>query len=146
MRIKAILLLILTFSFPITTFAKDITLNDAPSQVYFSPHGGCTEAIVNALSHAKTEVLVQAYSFTSAPIAKALVEAHKRGVHVEVVLDKSNKNTFRWRPIRPPAPRKVWPQTREEFRERAARASSGCQNPKGCREAGRYHNFVSLRQ
>jgi len=92
MRIKPILLFILTLSFPITAFAKDITLNNAPSQVYFSPHGGCTEAIVNALNHAKTEVLIQAYSFTSAPIAKALVEAHKRGVHVEVILDKSNKN------------------------------------------------------
>src|SRR5208283_3803153 len=40
---------------------------------------------------AKRTVLVQAYSFTSAPIAKALVDAHKRGVDVEVVLDKSQK-------------------------------------------------------
>ena len=36
-------------------------------------------------------VLVQAYSFTSAPIAKALVDAHKRGVKVTVVLDKSQE-------------------------------------------------------
>jgi phosphatidylserine/phosphatidylglycerophosphate/cardiolipin synthase-like enzyme len=35
--------------------------------------------------------LVQAYSFTSTPIAKALLEAHKRGVDVEVILDKSQK-------------------------------------------------------
>jgi phosphatidylserine/phosphatidylglycerophosphate/cardiolipin synthase-like enzyme len=34
---------------------------------------------------------VQAYSFTSAPIAKALVEAHKRGVKILAVLDKSNE-------------------------------------------------------
>ncbi len=33
---------------------------------------------------------MQAFSFTSAPIAKALVNAHKRGVKVEVILDKSN--------------------------------------------------------
>ena len=31
------------------------------------------------------------YSFTSAPIAKALVEAHKRGVKVDVLLDKSQR-------------------------------------------------------
>jgi hypothetical protein len=43
-------------------------------QVYFSPHGGCTEAVVAALGRARSTVLVQAYSFTSAPIAKALVE------------------------------------------------------------------------
>jgi phosphatidylserine/phosphatidylglycerophosphate/cardiolipin synthase-like enzyme len=89
---KKLILLLLILVLPITVPAKDITLNNTPVQVYFSPHGGCKEAIVEALNHAKTEVLVQAYSFTSALIAKALVEAHKRGVHVEVVLDKSNKN------------------------------------------------------
>jgi hypothetical protein len=36
--------------------------------VYFSPKGGCTEAIVKQIDGAKTEILVQAYSFTSAPI------------------------------------------------------------------------------
>jgi phosphatidylserine/phosphatidylglycerophosphate/cardiolipin synthase-like enzyme len=74
------------------TDAKSITLNNAPAQVYFSPHGGCTEAVVDALNHAKSEVLVQAYSFTSKNIAKALLEAHKRGVHVEIILDKSNRS------------------------------------------------------
>jgi phosphatidylserine/phosphatidylglycerophosphate/cardiolipin synthase-like enzyme len=59
--------------------------------VYFSPHGGCTEAIVKELSAAKETVLIQAYSFTSAPIAKALVEAHRRGVKVQVILDKSQR-------------------------------------------------------
>jgi phosphatidylserine/phosphatidylglycerophosphate/cardiolipin synthase-like enzyme len=60
-------------------------------EVYFSPSGGCTEAVVKALGGAKTSVLVQAYSFTSAPIAKALVDAARRGVKVEVVLDKSQR-------------------------------------------------------
>jgi len=60
-------------------------------EVYFSPKGGCTEAVVDALSKAKTNVLVQAYSFTSPAIAKALTEAHRRGVKVEVILDKSNR-------------------------------------------------------
>ena len=59
--------------------------------VYFSPKGGCTEAVVDALGKAEKTVLVQAYSFTSAPIAKALVDAHKRGVKVTVVLDKSQE-------------------------------------------------------
>ena len=36
-------------------------------------------------------MLVPAYSFTSAPIAKALVRAHRRGVKVQVLLDKSQK-------------------------------------------------------
>jgi hypothetical protein len=58
---------------------------------YFSPNGGCTQAIVDALGASKSSVLVQAYSFTSAPIAKALVEAHKRHVDVQVILDKSQR-------------------------------------------------------
>jgi phosphatidylserine/phosphatidylglycerophosphate/cardiolipin synthase-like enzyme len=59
--------------------------------VYFSPKGGCTEAVVDALGKAKQMVLVQVYSFTSAPIAKALVDALKRGVKVTAVLDKSQE-------------------------------------------------------
>lgn len=59
--------------------------------VYFSPSGGATDAVVRELNAAQTQVLVQAYSFTSAPIAKALVDAHKRGVKVLAVLDKSNE-------------------------------------------------------
>lgn len=70
-----------------TVAGKDI----AQVQVYFSPRGGCTEAIVIAIDQAKTEILVQAYSFTSAPIAKALVEAHKRGVRVQIILDRSQR-------------------------------------------------------
>lgn len=60
-------------------------------EVYFSPRGGATEAVVREIGAAKKTILVQAYSFTSAPIAKALVEAFRRGVHVEVLLDKSNR-------------------------------------------------------
>jgi phosphatidylserine/phosphatidylglycerophosphate/cardiolipin synthase-like enzyme len=58
--------------------------------VYFSPQGGATEAIVKELDQAKNQILMQAYSFTSAPIAKALVAAHERGVKVEIILDKSH--------------------------------------------------------
>ena len=60
-------------------------------EVYFSPYGGCTDAIIRELNKAKNTILVQAYSFTSAPIAKALLNAHKRGVKVEVILDKSQE-------------------------------------------------------
>ena len=64
--------------------------DDGPA-VYFSPHGGCTEVVVDAPGKAKQTVHVQAHSFTSAPTAKALVDAHKRGVKVTVVLDKSQE-------------------------------------------------------
>jgi phosphatidylserine/phosphatidylglycerophosphate/cardiolipin synthase-like enzyme len=60
--------------------------------VYFSPQGGCASAIVRELNVARTNIQVQAYSFTSEPIAKALLEAHKRGVKVQVILDKSQRS------------------------------------------------------
>jgi hypothetical protein len=50
----------------------------AETTVYFSPNGGATEAIVRELGTAQQSIMVQAYSFTSAPIAKALLEAPKR--------------------------------------------------------------------
>jgi phosphatidylserine/phosphatidylglycerophosphate/cardiolipin synthase-like enzyme len=59
--------------------------------VCFTPGGNCTDTIVQALSDAKRTILVQAYSFTSAPIAKALLDAHKRGVQVQIVIDKSQR-------------------------------------------------------
>lgn len=65
---------------------------DCPSiEVRFSPDGGATDAIVREIGSARSEVLVQAYSFTSAPIAKALLSAHKRGLKVRVVLDRSQR-------------------------------------------------------
>jgi len=60
-------------------------------KVYFSPHGGCTEAVVRAVNEARKQILVEAYSFTSDPIAQALIEAEKRGVDVEVILDRSQE-------------------------------------------------------
>jgi phosphatidylserine/phosphatidylglycerophosphate/cardiolipin synthase-like enzyme len=59
--------------------------------IYFSPGGSCTAAIVRELAGAKSSIHVQAYSFTSQWIAKALVEAEKRGVKVIVILDASNR-------------------------------------------------------
>ncbi|BAH76751.1 phospholipase D family protein [Solidesulfovibrio magneticus] len=71
--------------------AYDIGLHDTPVSVYFSPRGGAQQAIVDAIGQAKKTLYVQAYSFTSAPIAKALVDASRRGVKVEALLDKSQR-------------------------------------------------------
>jgi phosphatidylserine/phosphatidylglycerophosphate/cardiolipin synthase-like enzyme len=60
-------------------------------EAHFSPKGGCTDAVVREIQHARHEILVLAYSFTSKPIAQALVDAKLRGVHVDIVLDHSNE-------------------------------------------------------
>lgn len=61
--------------------------------IYFSPHGGCESAVVNEVKNAKSEILIAIYYFTDKEIADALCMARKRGVKIEVVLDKSQKTT-----------------------------------------------------
>jgi phosphatidylserine/phosphatidylglycerophosphate/cardiolipin synthase-like enzyme len=71
--------------------SAELTLHNAPVHFFFSPSGGATQAIVQEIDSAKQEILVQAYSFTSTPIARALVEARSRGLSVEAILDKSQR-------------------------------------------------------
>jgi phosphatidylserine/phosphatidylglycerophosphate/cardiolipin synthase-like enzyme len=63
------------------------------ASVYFSPNGGCTDAIVKEINDAKRSVLVEAYRLTSIPIAQALVAAKERGVTVSIILDKAQQST-----------------------------------------------------
>ena len=79
---RAVILACLLFS---------LCVSAGETEVYFSPDGGCTEAVVHEIGKAKKEILVQAYSFTSTPIAKALADAQKRGVQCRVILDKSQR-------------------------------------------------------
>ena len=90
---KVFLIICLFFSINTCSIAQatDVVLNTT-AHVYFSPDGGCTDAIVKQIEKAKSEILVQAYSFTSKPIAEAIVKAGKAGVRVEIVLDRSNKS------------------------------------------------------
>ena len=76
----------------VPAFAYDLTLQNTPVQVFFSPRGGAQEALVATIGQAKDTIFVQAYSFTSAFIAKALVDAAQRGVKIEAILDKSQRS------------------------------------------------------
>jgi phosphatidylserine/phosphatidylglycerophosphate/cardiolipin synthase-like enzyme len=62
--------------------------------VFFSPNGGCTTALVKQLDAAKRSIFVQAYSFTSQPIDDALRRAKARGVDVEIVLDRGQRTAM----------------------------------------------------
>lgn len=81
-------LAILLLLFCTLSFATPFSSN-ASYQVCFTPGGECTAKIIAAIDAAKHQVLVQAYSFTSGTIAKALVRAQERGVQVKILFDKS---------------------------------------------------------
>lgn len=58
--------------------------------VCFTPPSGCSEKIIEEINKSKTTIYVQAYGFTSRTIADSLINAHLRGVKVQVILDRSN--------------------------------------------------------
>lgn len=62
-------------------------------EVAFSPDGGSEGLVKKVIDSANKEVLVMAYSFTSAPIVDSLLKAAKRGVIVKVVADKKNNTS-----------------------------------------------------
>lgn len=89
MKIYTILFsLVFTFAGYASSFPKN-----TPYRVCFTPGQQCTSLIVNTIKKAKHTIYVQAYSFTSPKIAKALVYAERRGVKVYVILDKSQLHT-----------------------------------------------------
>ena len=60
-------------------------------KVCFTPRQACLPMIIDEIDKATTSIHMQAYSFTSKPIADALIRAHKRGVTVVVIADKSQR-------------------------------------------------------
>jgi phosphatidylserine/phosphatidylglycerophosphate/cardiolipin synthase-like enzyme len=72
-------------------YTKTIEVRECPTvTVRFSPKGGVTQSIVDGIKASEHDIYVQAFSFTSVPIAEALVDAKRRGKTVEAVLDREN--------------------------------------------------------
>ena len=57
--------------------------------VCFSPEGHCEKLALHVIQSAQKEILMQCYSFTSKPIADALIKAFQHGIHVRILFDKS---------------------------------------------------------
>jgi phosphatidylserine/phosphatidylglycerophosphate/cardiolipin synthase-like enzyme len=70
---------------------EEVTLSSTPATVCFTPGGPCEDDIVKEIDRSSSTIFVQAYSFTSEPIADALIKAFKRGVTVWILLDKSQE-------------------------------------------------------
>jgi len=61
-------------------------------EVAFSPADRPEALLIDVIDDARKTLHVQAYAFTSKPIARALIDAHRRGVRVAVLADaKMNK-------------------------------------------------------
>jgi phosphatidylserine/phosphatidylglycerophosphate/cardiolipin synthase-like enzyme len=78
----------LAFAFLLLTFELSAL---AGTQLFFSPKGGCTDAIVKQIGLAAKTIDIMMYSFSSRPIIQALDKAKERGVTVRVLLDKGQE-------------------------------------------------------
>lgn len=54
---------------------------------FFSPNGGCTQAIINEIAAAEHTIQIQCYVFTSERLKSAIERAHRRGVAITVIAD-----------------------------------------------------------
>lgn len=89
---KLIILLSLTSSI---AFASTPINSGASFDIGFSPEGSGLNVVLQGINSAKKTIHVAAYSFTSKPIAEALLQASKRGVSVQVIADqKSNSGKY----------------------------------------------------
>ena len=61
--------------------------HNGPVEVGFSPREGAERLVLRVIDSARAEVRVLAYSFTSAPVTRALLAARRRGVDVALVVD-----------------------------------------------------------
>ena len=76
-------------------FAAQPFNKGAAYDVGFSPRGGSLNIVLSGITAAKSQILVAAYTFTSKPIAYALVAAQRRGVKVYVIGDQEqNSNSY----------------------------------------------------
>lgn len=85
---KTLLFAVVFLAAPLSGFSTTFTTG-AKYTVCFTPGQNCTQKIIETINASQQQILVQAYSFTSEPIAKALLAAKNRGVIVKVILDKS---------------------------------------------------------
>ena len=83
MNASLILIVFITCVAPVSSASADMAV-----QACFSPQGKCSIHILREIDNAKKELLVAVYAFTSDDLAGALVEAKKRGVIVQVIIDR----------------------------------------------------------
>jgi phosphatidylserine/phosphatidylglycerophosphate/cardiolipin synthase-like enzyme len=73
--------------------AGPTALGRAWPECAFSPGGPTEQLIVDAISRAQTRVHIAMFSFSSPPIAQAIIAAKNRGVDVMLVFDRMQART-----------------------------------------------------
>ena len=88
-RLFGFLLVLLVLAQPACGFeASDIVSGTGTIEYAFTPGDDAAGLIVRAIDGARSQILVQAFSFTHAGISGALIRAERRGLDVQVIADR----------------------------------------------------------
>ena len=82
-----------------STQTTQVNYNDQLIENYFCPEDSCADQIISEINSAKDEIYFMTFSFTHKNIAQALIDAHKRGVHVEGIFEKRMNSKYNVKPI-----------------------------------------------
>jgi phosphatidylserine/phosphatidylglycerophosphate/cardiolipin synthase-like enzyme len=74
---------------PANTPKAELNVNGVAMQVCFSPDDGCAARLARLIASAQHSVHFMAFSFTSDPLAEALIERAEAGVEVAGVMEAS---------------------------------------------------------
>ncbi|HZF23560.1 MAG TPA: phospholipase D family protein [Burkholderiales bacterium] len=87
-RLYGLLLVLLLLAQPARAFeSSDIVPGTGTIEYAFTPGDDAAGLIVRAIDGARFQILVQAFSFTHAEIAGALIRGERRGLDVKVIAD-----------------------------------------------------------
>jgi phosphatidylserine/phosphatidylglycerophosphate/cardiolipin synthase-like enzyme len=81
---KKIILLIIMFLTSWACWAQGI-------KIYFSPNGGCQQAVISEIRKSSQNIDIAMYYLSSRDIAQALVKAREKNVRVRIVLDEGQE-------------------------------------------------------
>ena len=81
---KKIVLFFIFYLLPYLCMAQSI-------KVYFSPNGGCQQAVIAEIRKAAQTIDIAMYYFSSRDIVQALVKAQSNNARVRIVLDQSQE-------------------------------------------------------
>jgi|GEM_PF-775879 len=85
---------------PIVHTQKRITSSDGSvCQALFSPDDAVKDTLLHLIAAEKQQIFVAIFALTDPHICQALIDAHSRGVLVEVVADRHNAQT-KWSKVR----------------------------------------------
>jgi len=79
--------------FSLILFCLPLTAVATETEVFFSPNGGCLQAVVAQIDQSTKTIDVAIYHLTSREIAQALVRAKDRGVIIRIFMDTGEART-----------------------------------------------------